>query len=394
MTRMLFVTTMASVVLLGSGCGNADGDNATVWPSVDVVLDSIGSTPAGETLISVEMHQAGGGRIVMIHYASVGIFDSTGQYLAQVGRRGSGPGEFRRIVVSGPITPTRFWLWDSMERRLTILDLDSLTFSTSAFQPKAAEVAGRMIDGQNVRGVDTAGNTLVVGMKVAGPAFLGTKDPGATEWVFGWWPVASPGHPAIVAVTESPTDCQVRIDGKVHAIPECRGTKDDVSSDGRFVVVAIPADRSSANDRYHVVLLHSAGDTVSAFDIDLHGQPLTDSTRAEWLAGLQARDPAVRWAEVPRLPRVDPLQFVEVGNDGAIWAKGIVVDDQRAWHVISPSGEPVALFWLPDEVWIREWSLCGGLASRDLENGRVVLYRLRLVGQPGTACAPSTGAHS
>jgi hypothetical protein len=190
-------------------------------------------------------------------------------------------------------------------------------------------------------------------------------------------------------VTEGPTDCEARIDGKDLAIPECRRSSHDVSSDGRFVVTANPADRSSANDRYHFVLMHSAGDTVSAFDIALHGQPLTDSIRAEWLAGRRARDPTVRWAEVPRLPRVDPLAFVNVGNDGAIWVKGIVVNDQRAWQVISPSGEPVALFWLPDEVWISEWSLCGGFASRDLENGRVVLYRLRLADQPATTCGPS-----
>lgn len=188
-------------------------------------------------------------------------------------------------------------------------------------------------------------------------------------------------------MAERQTDCKTQVDGKEHAIPECRSTGNDVSSDGRLVALAIPADRSSANDRYHFVLIRTDGDTVSAFDIDLHGQPLTDSVRAEWLAGLQARDATIRWDLVPRLPRVDPMIFVRVGNDGSIWVQGIVVDGQRAWHVISPSGDPVGLLWVPEDLWVRDWSVCGALASRDLENGRVVLYRLRLLPPKGDELA-------
>ncbi len=338
-----------------------------------VTMDSIGSTPVGPVLNSAAMFAASDGRIVVVHDVSVSVFDRAGTIVAHLGREGSGPGEFRGIASAGPMNPSRFWLWDAQQLRMTFLDLDSLTLSSGQFRPTLQEVNGRIFEGQTVLGVDSAGRTLVWAFRASGPSLPGADTPDSPQQITGWWP-ASSGHPAIVTVSTTPSDC---LDSRRHAIPECRASHMAAAVNGKYAVVAVSADRSSLNDRYKFDLVRGDGDTMATFTLQLVGQALDDSTRATWLAKRSARDSTINWDQVPRLPRVEPLQTLLVGRDGTIWVKGILRGADRAWQVISKSGTPLALLWLPDEIWVSDLSATGALASRDLPNGQVVLYRLR-----------------
>src|SRR5690606_26113256 len=137
-------------------------------------------------------------------------------------------------------------------------------------------------------------------------------------------------HPAVAALrTSSP--CTITIAERQHGIPECRRSEDDVSPDGSVIVLAEPDQKQ--HDAYVFRLMSSTGDSIWSRTLRLHTAPFTEEHRQSWLERMSAYPGAAERISLPIW--LSPVRYIRVGDDGTIWVRGILQDDQRAWSLIS-----------------------------------------------------------
>ena len=126
---------LAVLTLLVGAC-SAEHTRATAIPSATSTGTlAISSTPTldisanGDTG-QVQMERItgatrlSGGRLAVADRgaSNISFFDSLGHRLRVVGRRGSGPGEFRDLVSISQCAPDTLFAWDRMHARMTVLD--------------------------------------------------------------------------------------------------------------------------------------------------------------------------------------------------------------------------------------------------------------------------------
>ena len=365
---------LLATAMYSSGCFSPAQPEQAHWPVIGFRLDSFAETPLGEPASSYAMLESTNGRIALFEKTAVNIFDAKGQLLARLGRDGSGPLEFQLIAYTGKVSGELFWIWDTRLRRLTLVDMNSLTLIQEPVAYGMAEFGTSLVDWSGPRARTIDGSTLLSGARRGGAPLPGEPEGIVMQTLFAWFP--ADGSAPIVSVLRPKSDCAIEVDGGRYSRPECPKPDDDISPDGRLIIMAAP-DQSQP-DGYTFDLLSVLGDTIWSRNLQLHGAPFTQEHHQAWLERM-ARYPGVG-EQIPIPDRLAPLRRVQVGSDSTVWVQGILEGQRRAWNLISSQGEPIGLVWLDDELWVQEVSRHGALVSRDLENGQIVLYRLVLDG--------------
>jgi hypothetical protein len=309
-----------------------------------------------------------GGEVLLFERARVQVVDSTGAFVRQFGREGTGPGEFSEMTRVGRTSNRDIvWIWDARQTRVTSLNYQTGVLKDVPILLTVTENMGRRVSWTAPIAWDTGGQMISVGIRVSGPPFSGSADAELSETVLGGQP-ATEAVAAVIGSTRGAPKCIVQRGREYHDVPECRRQYWSINPAGSLIALAKPTE---AQDRYTFTVLRRNGDTVYSLQHTLRGTSVDELVAA----GLHDGYPSLP-LEVTRPERLAEVRRLELGDDGSLWIAGVVIGGERTWHVLDPAGERYAQISLPDEEWVQNVTQRGALLSRDLEDGRAVLSRL------------------
>ena len=284
--------------------------------------------------------------------ARVRVFSRAGEFIRDLGRRGTGPGEFTRPNRMG-WHGSRLWANESMSPRLTFFDV--ATGEAETIQYRAT------VPGSLHRWMPLA--VLADGRVVASPP-LETGPGGA---------MGASELPIIVTELDGTlrdTLTLQSIDGLVGRITAgLSGGETWVASpipdldlitfapDGSSVVVVKRQGWDGRTDpaEFEVTRIDLRGDTVYRRRIEYEPRPVPSDYFDDRIAG-SMDDPNVsnRRAYARALREFyaqhryfSPVTAVTVGNDGTTWLAQQRVDGEREWLVLDDSGSAIGRFRLP-----------------------------------------------
>jgi hypothetical protein len=276
-------------------------------------------------------------------------FDSTGKFIATLGRSGRGPGEFNHIAAYG-WRGDSVWVYDAMLRRLTILARDGrfLRDTTRASSAGTTDVVmawlsngGMLISEHDPTAIDrstaAAGSPLPTSIRVDKPdgsrgpmidlravttgSYVTDPENGATAFVP--WPWAD--NPLV-----------------------------SVSPNGTRIVVVETPHPTTPSGSFRVNRYSPTGERVSSTTHTFEATPVTQALRDSVdqmmlrFVGGQITEPMIKLA-VQRDPKPQWLRAFDrmvVTNDGTIWLHGagygqrwfaIQTDDQLAAEIRLPA---------------------------------------------------------
>jgi hypothetical protein len=365
------------------GCSSSRSGQLGDWNRWSYHLDSLAETPPGEPEASYSVLRAGADRLVVMHRSSMSVFTSTGEFVAKLGRSGSGPGELAMVTQVGRMPDGRVWIWDSMLGRFLFLDADVPRLIDDTNRPngpfRRTTVAGVAVRWERPLAYwGSPEAVLMLGFPDGGdvvPRAPGEAEPDATQRVVGWPYRDGSDHGRVVAAYYGDIECVVTMNGQRNDLPQCPKRQWGVSRDGRLAVIAVPVRYGVVDSYRFTVISTQSGDTVYSKEIRLIGAAVSQEVREEYRAKLPQG-----YKELSHPERLATVRYVQMGNDGTLWVGGIVEGDNRWWHVIDPAGKPHAALIVPDDLYIQEVSVDGALATLDHENGQIILYHLALDG--------------
>jgi hypothetical protein len=325
---------------------------------------------------------------------TIRVFDPSGNLVRTIGRKGGGPGEFRRMLRSGFVGDS-LWVYDGDARRLTVFspegryvrsvkpdDVNGTRTATSA-TPRFTDPAPRA--------VYPDGTILAGGLRAAGPLPAGYVELGS--------------YPVIRATTNGKLQKIVFWEGRNEDWVEVRRAKSSAgaalpfpnaprsaqSVDGAYIAEARAILRGDSAGLVRLTLLRASGDTAytrtfpasmipipqgvldSAFEAQANG--LMKGPLWEELASL------VRNA--PRPEYYPPLRGLTVARDGALLVAMAPIDKRREYLMFEPDGAPRASFTLPSNVFISSFEgdqIWGTIRDTD-DVPSIVRYRLTTPGK-------------
>lgn len=318
------------------------------------------------------------------------VFDTNGALRGSIGRRGSGPGEFRGIDRLGWFRDSLL-VYDGSSQRLTLVPASGGDVRTVGLVPQeftrpwhSAAPIGLMSNGSAI--------VLPPGLLERGEAETSTPlmhfDPSLTSRL-----------PDLAHLKGTGINYRIRIGNAVvsgqHPVP--RGTLwaihpwssglvvyDNVSSDGpghaSIRVRRIAGNGAIVFDKYFrfnsVRILDNVADSIiNAIASSWHrklvqiGRPIDESTiRSDVRAGLQLPE---YWPAADRLLH---------GSDGSIWFRRQgIVSGVHIWEIIGPDGRLRGQLRIPGTITLHQVSMTVVLASRlgSHDVPIVILYRLQ-----------------
>lgn len=148
------MAAVAAAALHGCGEGGPTRRAATAAWTLGEPSVTVAQGPGADFFDVTGAVRLSDGRLVVADGGSseVRFFAPDGRYLASVGGRGEGPGEFALIESMGPAGGDSVWVHDFGSARLTILSPDGTTARTASVTPplSAASMVGRRSDGSFV----------------------------------------------------------------------------------------------------------------------------------------------------------------------------------------------------------------------------------------------------
>lgn len=286
--------------------------------------------------------------------ATIRVFDSTGRFLRNIGRRGNGPGEFQDVSRLGWSGDT-LWVSDYQQSRISM-------FSQSGELLNSMTIGGPILPGVSARPTSPA--ALLKDGNVLGLPSAGSLDPTSTPFVrmgrdgrlvetFG----SRISDRVVTTVGESSGE-QFRF---LSSPVVQQGSLWSLTLGGEaLVIVHRPLPRTSDRAFFEVELLRSAADTMFSRRYYYTPEPITrrmaDSIVEHRVAASLENPP-------PWLPRqlveqtqrnsVDispfqaPVTAVVGGRDGTIWIRLEDIGVPVEWTVLDIRGEVYGYFRAP-----------------------------------------------
>jgi hypothetical protein len=296
------------------------------------------------------------------------VFASDGRRTRVIGRKGSGPGEFRYATSAGWCRDT-IWVWDYTLRRLsrTMADGRRIDERTIIGLKKVGE-SGVPIEAQNLHiEAATCGSEYLatLGSPNIGASrdsmvkrqVVAIDDHGVVQRVLGNFPVR---HPTRSLVYAEPI-VQYLVDVPFSGRPLL-----DFADDGSRVAYVTTAFDEKETGTIRVLVLTSVGDTVVDRGYRFRGVPISTRVRDSAIAirvDNFRRDPYRRnkqfaeqlAAEGPSLvpPAYPPVSHMVVGLDTTIWLGLRTVSPEQTWLVLDAAGNRSMVVRLPASAEVR-----------------------------------------
>jgi hypothetical protein len=264
----------------------------------------------------------------------VRVFDRNGRRLHDLGRFGSGPGEFRSVH---PVTLAgdSIWVADSRLGRLTKLHVDGTLLETVTWPGQSGPSGGIIIPARRLADGSFSAITVTEG---ANAAALPTSRPIPRYDVQG----KIVGTIAILGYAPAMLD----VGGSRVQSPVADGPLTSFSPDGRRLVIV---DRRSAaprtSGRFQLTWVTIRGDTVARVTVPYDPVALTAAMAERMLASYvgagMPRDQVSRLGgELRRFSSLPPVTAVIYGRDDAVWVQreSPSPGSNAPWERIEPSG--------------------------------------------------------
>jgi hypothetical protein len=288
---------------------------------------------------------------------SVWVFDQRGRRLADVGRRGGGPGEFEWPNDVGWRADS-LWVLDLSRVKFTIFDA-ALSPRVSVQVGPALYPTGLLADG-SVLVYDRPGDMEIGTRRVTSSAHQRVSRGGRRlgtvarfDWAhFGMY-IRRPGSDLPNTYRPQPFSDTPLL---------------DVASDGRAIVIVDRPAAAAARGEFVVRRLNASGGTLWTSRVRYAAHPVTDAMVADSVAARAAlitsipefgatRATAERWIRqaLYRPRNLPPVTAVVAGRDGTTWLKREAV--QRgwvSWLVLGARGEQVGNVRMPAGLQVME----------------------------------------
>jgi hypothetical protein len=300
-------------------------------------------------------------------------FDAKGRFLRAIGKRGSGPGEFRAPRVIGRRADS-LWVWDGALARITVFgptgDLGRTVLLPSADQGTLLN-DGRITvhtirnysnfvpkkDYLTVRVVDQSRSNLETPMFSADFRYAVFQYERAGASIVGLQPFE---------------------DGPLFA----------PASDGSGFILVHRSVTASRSPVFTVDRIGTKGEILFSSSIGYKPKPITGRHITEAVSFLLDQGPPAKEAGLERriraaitIPRqLPPVTFVTVGADGSIWLRREEsVSGETTWTVLDAHGVRLFDVALKKDVWPQCGTRTGFWAVQVTEEGAesLVLYSLR-----------------
>lgn len=343
----------------------------------------------------LQISPAGVIAVVLPQDNQIRFFDNTGRSLGAFGRPGEGPGEFRRISVTGWKSDT-FWVADPVTSRLTFISPGRQLLRTSRLPQTIVPSVGAPSLGPALFTAQHASGTLLLALASRRPVAEQPRRVGDTRT--GAAVVQATLEGVIVRPTYVVPDaselCTRRIEpaagatrgGTVYTIPFCASPRFATSADGRLFVAVLPSSNARRPSEYQVVSLNAqTGDTLFAVTAVSESaripQRVIDSVRTKVISD-PASSPELRrgYADLEFPTIYPPAVRVLAGEDGTVWINEYSADVSRnRWLVLGPKGAVLGRLEVPSATLIMRASAAHFRATITDSDGVQDVARYRVV---------------
>lgn len=306
----------------------------------------------------------------------VRLFDSTGRSIATIGRRGSGPGEFRDIGRIGWIGDT-MWVLDPRQQRTVFIGPGRQHLRTEAWPP--ATNAGSYFFAP----AHVYANGAMYGQEV--PSRSGTTSMRSADG-------------KLSTVTTRPERPSVTYGGFGFSVPLAFQAQVSIAPDGSRLVEAMAPILKSTQGSFVVRARSMTGDTVFSRTFHHEAEPIPKATYDSALArvipapghlintpaDLQERITAMARAMMPT--HYAGVEGVIAGLDRTTWIARRPANGRRPYLVLDGRGDSIGTVVVPVSTVIRQASALQAWATETDRDGLSSVIRFRLT---GLRCRPS-----
>lgn len=276
------------------------------------------------------------GRIAVANRSTgeIRIYDAAGRFVAAMGGRGDGPGEFQRLAWLGLSAGDSLLALDDASRRLSLFGADG-TFHRSI------QVGGQGTGVPQVAGVFENGSVIVGERASALSARTGLSAP----------PLAFVRYDR----AGSPVDTLATVPGPEQLTRVSQGGMSVTTPPfGRFPVGAARGARAflSANDRFEIGVFGRDGRLRALIRRQGGPEPITTEQLEEVIAAVHDDNARRAYrdaiAEMPRNRTMPVFSEFVADATGSVWLREFGRREETAtWHVVSPDGAPPVSIRLP-----------------------------------------------
>jgi hypothetical protein len=320
------------------------------------------------------------------------LYDSTGKRLAAVGRRGSGPGEFRSFTSIGWVADT-LWIHDGAQMRTTFVGPDGSMLRSTVLP----ETLVRSLSGGT--GPDRLLSFTLAAVYADG-AMLGYSRRQATgqaaQEAFGervLVHVSPNGATRVVSTVPDEHDDRwfITLEGIGKNLPFAFRPQVAISSDGlRVAHLSVPAQSVTAGT-WAVNVLRNGGDTLFSRSYPFVGVPIQRRILDSAVAAMAP--PRGRPLEGPdlterfqasarqRMPRVfAPVQSIVAGLDETVWVTKRDSGRVRETLVLNAKGDVIGRLFLTPTSRVVQASASRIWVAESDDDGLVSIVRYRVGG--------------
>jgi hypothetical protein len=283
---------------------------------------------------------------------AIRFFAKDGRPLSRIGRKGSGPGEFRALNAMGWLGDT-LWIADGVSNRLTLVGANGKLLRTSPLPTSLrASAPGTPVPDyhQPVLKALFADGTLMLTARrlVSAPAGA----PAGTRGVEMWTLRVTVDGELLRVIAQEPIDACFLRGGQAEAIlPLCPQPASAAASDGTRRIFVTTGAMGSAAGSYQLITLNQDGDTVFTRRFNVQLEAVSSTTRDSLAKRIDSMIPPVRALVEPRgIPKYfPPVYAVRVGTDGSIWVgmRATGKAPTREWQIVDKTGNMHRSVWLP-----------------------------------------------
>jgi len=303
-----------------------------------------------------------GGILVADAQGPLNRFGADGRFIAALGRKGQGPGEYGFVIEASLASNGLVTWFDNTQMRIATVKLDGTAGPITRLMPPYTMALMFLVD------------TSLVVLDVPAAAKVGDMVDATYRTV------PATGAPRILARVRTPSTFTVGSDMRPMGGPFDIRVIGDVGPSGDVA--------HSNGTRYEIELFPSAA-APWRLEVDAPLRPVTSAERDSALAAITRRfrvsmanelPPAVRAAyQAPRAHH-PPLSLIKVLRDGTVWIRPTpsAGASTARWDVFARDGKRLgaATLPLPSRVWDggRDWVLVNELGDDDVP--RFVRYRV------------------